>query len=97
MHQRPIYYLITKPRYFHKPTLDALRQSLEVMRDDFCRLLDNDGGLDRCIAMPRIGCGLDGLSWSGGDGRGASSNVRDLLLDVFNGTGISLKVFSLKA
>ena len=97
VHQRPIYYLITKPRYFHKPTLDALRQSLEVMRDDFCRLLDNDGGLDRCIAMPRIGCGLDGLSWSGGDGRGASSNVRDLLLDVFNGTGISLKVFSLKA
>ena len=95
---RPIYYLITKPRYFHKPTLDDLRSSLEAMRDDFCTLLAEEtattgqgGGATpqrpRHIAMPRIGCGLDGLSWDG--------NVRDLCLDVFDGTGICITVYSL--
>lgn len=46
--------LVTKERYFHKPTLDTLKQSLVDMRTH-CG--------DIKIAMPKIGCGLDRLNW----------------------------------
>jgi hypothetical protein len=38
------------------------------------------------LAMPKIGCGLDRLSWEGATG------VRELLLDVFEGTGLDITV-----
>lgn len=49
-----VYYLVTKSRYFHKPTLQSVRRSCEWMT------LRNEVN---CIAMPRIACGLDGLRW----------------------------------
>lgn len=48
--------LITKPRYFQKPTYKTLRLSLTnliLAKPQF-----------QTIAMPKIGCGLDRLEWS---------------------------------
>ena len=47
--------LVTKEKYWHKPTLKTMRQALECVADDF----DFHGK----IAMPKIGCGLDRLNW----------------------------------
>lgn len=49
------YNLVTKKRYFDKPTLLSLKQALNHMKT----YVDNG---DK-IAMPRIGCGLDRLNW----------------------------------
>lgn len=49
--------LVTKERYFHKPTLETLRQSLEDLRGQAA-----ERGLKK-LAMPKIGCGLDKLKW----------------------------------
>jgi O-acetyl-ADP-ribose deacetylase (regulator of RNase III) len=54
---RIIFYLVTKARYFHRPTLAALRSCLcELAR--LCRELRV-----ACLSIPRLGCGLDGLVW----------------------------------
>ena len=51
-----VFYLVTKERYFHKPSYEDLRNSLENMKN-FC-IANN---LNK-IAMPKIGCGLDRLN-----------------------------------
>ena len=53
-----IYNLVTKSRFFEKPTLDNLRISLENMRG--YALFNNITK----ISMPKIGCGLDKLQWT---------------------------------
>ena len=50
--------LITKERYFHKPTIITMRHALEKMKQ-IC--LENN---IKKIAMPVIGCGLDRLNWN---------------------------------
>jgi O-acetyl-ADP-ribose deacetylase (regulator of RNase III) len=75
-----VYYLVTKARYFHKPTLAAVRQSCEWMRAHAVA-----HGV-RCIALPRIGCGLDGLQWP---------DVKAVLVEVFGETDIHIAVYSL--
>lgn len=45
--------LVTKQRYFNKPTLETLEQALVELREK---------ALSK-IAMPKIGCGLDKLLW----------------------------------
>lgn len=72
-----IYYLITKPTYWQKPTYDSLKASLESLREDM-----TSRGLSH-LAMPKIGCGLDGLEWS---------KVKQIIEDVFLGTGIYILV-----
>ena len=72
-----IYYLITKPNYWHKPTYDSLKASLVTMRDDM-----TIRGLDH-LAMPKIGCGLDGLDWP---------KVKQMIEEVFAGTNIYILV-----
>jgi O-acetyl-ADP-ribose deacetylase (regulator of RNase III) len=51
------FHLITKDKYFHKPTLDSLHQSLVVLEKEA-----KSRGIERLV-MPRIGCGLDKLDW----------------------------------
>lgn len=51
--------LITKERYFNKPTYDSLRESLIQLRE----IITTKYKFDK-LAMPRIGCGLDRLSWA---------------------------------
>ncbi|KAH8370621.1 hypothetical protein KR093_004349, partial [Drosophila rubida] len=55
--QRYIYYLVTKPQSWGKPTYASLQSSLEQMRE---HMLKND--INK-LAIPRIGCGIDGLEW----------------------------------
>lgn len=78
---RFVYYLITKPRYFHKPTYQTLAASLAAMFQHM-----NDRGVTS-LSMPEIGCGLDGLSWD---------KVRDMLHVMLRGSGIHVTVYHFK-
>lgn len=69
--------LVTKQRYFHKPTLETLRQSLEDFRKQALEINLNK------IAMPKIGCGLDKLEWA---------DVQGVIKDIFNDTEIEILV-----
>ena len=76
--------LITKERSFHKPVYKTLQQALE----DFKRQLVVFSSVSesRKIAMPLIGCGLDGLEWK---------NVRDIIGKVFGDTKYEISVYVL--
>jgi len=69
--------LITKERYFHKPTYDSLESALLVC---WAECLHND---IKKIAMPIIGCGLDRLQWD---------KVSEIIKDVFKDTNIEILV-----
>ena len=75
-----VFNLVTKRRSFHKPTYDDLRSSLEDMKD-YCS--DN---LITKLAMPLIGCGLDGLSWD---------IVSEMIKEVFEDTDIDILICTL--
>jgi hypothetical protein len=55
-HQRYIYYLVTKPRSYQKPSYRNLWNSLCDLKD---HLLEND---ILKLAIPKLGCALDGLN-----------------------------------
>lgn len=69
--------LVTKERYFHKPTLETLRQALENFHEQALEMR-----LQK-IAMPKIGCGLDKLDWT---------DVQKVIKDVFNDMEIEILV-----
>lgn len=52
-----VYNLITKKKYWEKPTLKSVRLAYSVMMEDMKLRKINE------LYIPRIGCGLDGLSW----------------------------------
>ena len=54
---RFIYHLVTKKRFFQKPTYDSLRQSIEAMTKHANKHKVTE------ISMPKAGCGLDRLEW----------------------------------
>ncbi|KAJ6632824.1 ADP-ribose glycohydrolase OARD1 [Pseudolycoriella hygida] len=56
--ERYIYYMVTKTAVYDKPTYQNMFSSLTTMRDHM--KLNNVSKL----AIPKIGCGLDGLNWS---------------------------------
>lgn len=62
--------LITKERYFQKPTYQSMRLALEVMKK-----ICEEEEIHK-IAMPIIGCGLDKLTWDK-----VSEIIKDLFLD----------------
>lgn len=68
--------LVTKCHVWEKPTLNTLRVALVSMA--------NTG--QRRIAMPYIGCGIDGLRWP---------DVETILRDVFADTDVELVVYTL--
>lgn len=72
------YNLVTKEKYWHKPTLSTLRQALADMLDDDW-LYESRAK----IAMPKIGCGLDRLQWS---------DVEPLIREVFADTDFEILV-----
>ena len=74
-----IYNLVTKSKFFEKPTLDNLRMSLEDMRGP--ALLNNITK----ISMPKIGCGLDKLHWT---------DVLKLMQDTFTYSGIQVQMIT---
>lgn len=72
-----VFNLITKERYFHKPTYDSLYGSLNLMK--FI-------SVQKCItkiAMPIIGCGLDKLQWD---------KVSEIIKEIFEDTEIEILV-----
>ena len=72
--------LITKERYWQKPTYETMREALNIAR---LRLPDD------CIkiAMPTIGAGLDRLDFD---------KVSEIIKDVFGDTDIEILVCKLK-
>ena len=55
---RYIYYLVTKDRYYMKPTPATLQSSLDAMKS-----LCMQHGVSS-VSIPRIGCGLDRMDWT---------------------------------
>lgn len=72
-----VFNLVTKKRYYNKPTYNSLTGALVMMRD-----LCNEKGINK-IAMPLIGCGLDRLMWS---------RVSKIIKDTFVDTDIDILV-----
>lgn len=72
-----VFNLITKERYYSKPTLATLKNALIKMKE-IC-LKENITK----IAMPKIGCGLDQLNWN---------DVKRLLFETFEDTDIEIFV-----
>ena len=75
-----VYNLVTKPRYWMKPTYSVFEKALVDMKKDCV-----NRGI-QTIAMPKIGCGLDRLNWD---------IVRDLIKEVFADTEITIIVAEL--
>lgn len=75
-----VFNLVTKERYFHKPTIQTLGNALVSMKE---QCLEHN---IYALAMPTIGCGLDRLPWAGQDG------VSKLIQDVFRDTDIRVTV-----
>ncbi len=76
---RYVFYLVTKERYFHKPTMSSLESSLRAMRE-----LCIEKNVRR-LAMPRIGCGLDKLDWD---------KVSELIQRVFHNDDIEITIYT---
>lgn len=72
-----VFNLVTKERYFEKPTYESLRNSLSRLHN-ICRVYEI-----KKLAMPKIGCGLDGLDWN---------EVSDMIQDIFADTDIEIVV-----
>lgn len=69
--------IITKKRYYHKPTLGSMEEALSMMKE-----VCVGNGIKK-VAMPKIGCGLDKLLWD---------DVSALIKKVFNDTDIEILV-----
>lgn len=69
--------LITKEKYWHKPTYKSITEALTNMKE-IC-LANNINK----IAMPIIGCGLDRLKWE---------KVSEIIQQVFKDTDIEILV-----
>lgn len=78
--QRYIFYLITKEKYYGKPTYDTLRDSLIDLKNLMLKLEL------KSVSMPKIGCGLDRLDWD---------IVKNIILQIFKDTGITINVYYL--
>lgn len=76
---RYIYYLVTKDLSYQKPTYESLAESLMAMKD---HIEENDV---QFLALPKIGCGLDGLNWR---------RVADLLNGIFDGVNLKIIVYN---
>lgn len=69
--------MVTKERYFHKPTYESFLSALYDVRYLCLQFNFNT------IAMPKIGCGLDRLQWD---------EVKDMIHEVFDEMDIDIIV-----
>ncbi|MCA1021550.1 macro domain-containing protein [Halobacillus litoralis] len=72
-----VFNLITKERYFDKPTYASLEQSLCSLK-----LLMQSNNVKR-LAIPKIGCGLDRLEWN---------KVKAIIEEVFKDLDVKIVV-----
>ena len=75
-----VFNLVTKDKCYHKPTYESLKAALEDMKEQMQQEFITK------LAMPRIGCGLDGLEWD---------KVRAIVEEVFADTDVEILVCSL--
>lgn len=75
--------LVTKEKYYNKPTYKTLKESLEHLKN---QLLDSPILLEKILIMPKIGCGLDRLEWN---------KVKDIIEEVFKDINVSIYFYSL--
>lgn len=80
--------LVTKSKYWQKPTYDSLREALEEVNYKIMifNLHRTPESFVRTLVMPKIGCGLDKLQWK---------NVKKMLKEVFADTDINVEVYCL--
>lgn len=69
--------LITKERYYEKPTYESMRLALIRMLE-CCQ----EHNISK-VAMPTIGCGLDKLEWA---------KVHNMIVDIFKNTDMEIVV-----
>lgn len=72
-----VFNLITKKRYYDKPTLITFKNALIKLKETCL-----EENITK-IAMPKIGCGLDQLNWN---------DVKRLLFETFEDTDIEIFV-----
>ena len=72
--------LVTKNKYWHKPTYESLKEALEMMKE----VMEFEDVTK--LAMPKIGCGLDKLSWD---------RVYDIICDVFYDADVEIVICEL--
>jgi O-acetyl-ADP-ribose deacetylase (regulator of RNase III) len=72
-----VFNLITKSKYYEKPSYLTLTDSLICMRK---LIIENN---ITKIAIPKIGCGLDGLRWY---------RVKEIIFDIFEDMDIEIVV-----
>lgn len=77
-----VFNLITKSNYWQKPTYDSLKKSLLNMKKTILTLNGNCTK-DVQLIMPKIGCGLDKLTWE---------NVKNIIKEVFDDTELSIVI-----
>jgi hypothetical protein len=70
-----VFNLVTKAKFFQKPTYESLTEALEMMKDKMISLNITK------LAMPTIGCGLDRLQWS---------LVKYIIENVFTNTEVNI-------
>lgn len=75
-----VFNLVTKAKCFQKPTYDSLREALEMLKEKI-KILNITK-----LAMPKIGCGLDRLSWP---------KVYDMICEVFKDMDIEIVICEL--
>jgi len=72
-----VFNLVTKEKYWHKPTLKTLEKSLNTMRQI---IIKED---IKYIAMPKIGSGLDRLNWN---------DVQNLIIKTFDDLDVDILI-----
>lgn len=72
-----VFNLITKEKYWHKPTYYTITECIKEMKD-ICERHDI-----QYLAMPKIGCGLDRLQWD---------KVREIIKEEFKDMNIEIEV-----
>ena len=77
--------LVTKSKYWQKPTYDSLTKSLKDLRY-VINMRSSSHFPINTIIMPRIGCGLDKLQWK---------NVKKMIKEIFEDTDIAIEVYYL--
>ena len=75
-----VFNLVTKPRCYHKPRYEALRESLEVMK-----YIMEEKSITK-LAMPKISSGLDRLDWD---------EVYDIIWEVFEDADVEILICEL--
>lgn len=72
-----VFNLIIKNKAHHRARYDVLRECLEDMKQQM------EDGLIEKVAMPKIGCGHNGLSWD---------SVKEILEEIFEETDVEFLV-----